>query len=116
MTQLSYNGRLFTGEIAPVRDVLAQWLDVPDLDTREGSFGREIFYEQDGTKLYCEPVPDPGKPRFLLSGTLSGTTAQGDEKLRSLLTLARARGIRVSLQYEVVDEEGNPLSDEVDVT
>ena len=115
MALVSYNGRFFVGELAPVRDVLAQWLDVPDLETREGSFGPEIYYKRDGAKVYCEPVPDSGEPRFLLSGELSGTASECERKLRSLVDLARAGGIDTSLQYEVIDEDGNPLSGEVDL-
>ncbi|MGX1778028.1 hypothetical protein ACWIGW_38390 [Nocardia brasiliensis] len=96
--------------------VLRAWLSTDELRMRPRR-GWETHYEADGCELLCYEAESPGSPDyFLLEGRIDGAAEAGLQRLQQLVEQCRQANIGFAIDYEEVDDDGNPLSAEKTLT
>ncbi|WP_040776356.1 hypothetical protein [Nocardia pneumoniae] len=112
MAITSYHGTFYTDSPEIMEQILRSWLSVDDLQMKPHR-GFQMHYETDGFELYCYDAGGPGGPTyFLLEGRIEDTPDIATARLGKLAEHSRNVGLEFSIDYEEVDEEGNPLTAE----
>ncbi|MET8877013.1 hypothetical protein [Nocardia sp. NPDC004604] len=75
--------------------------------------GWETHYESDGFELLCYEADPQNPPNyFLLEGHIDDTVDAAVSRLHELAEQCRGANLEFSIDYEEVDADGNPLSEE----
>jgi hypothetical protein len=108
----SFHGSIETGNPEIVEQILRSWLSTDDLRIRPRR-GWETHYETDDFELLCyEASPDNPPNYFLLEGHIDGAVEAAVSRLHELAEQCRNAKLEFSIDYEEVDADGNPLSEE----
>lgn len=118
MDRVSFYGSIKTGDRQIVARLLGDWVKSRELDVRIRLSGVEIVYEDEAVYLYCyEAAIDPGqKPFYLLEGNMAGTLDDANARLSQLLQSCKERGIACTLDYVLVNENGDQVGEELSLT
>ncbi|WP_405164545.1 hypothetical protein OG203_05360 [Nocardia sp. NBC_01499] len=112
MSSTSFHGSIETGDPEVVEQVLRSWLSTDDLRVRPRR-GWEAHYETDGFELLCyEASPQSPPNYFLLEGHIDGAVEAAVSRLHALAEQCRGAELEFSIDYEEVDADGHPLSEE----
>ncbi|WP_157777522.1 hypothetical protein [Nocardia terpenica] len=112
MAITSYHGSIETDSPEAVEQILRAWLSTDDL-RMQARRGWETRYETDGFEMLCYEASPQNPPNyFLLEGQIDGTVDNAASQLRKLAEHCRTAGVGFSVDYEEVDADGNPLSEE----
>ncbi|MBB2908922.1 hypothetical protein FHS43_000168 [Streptosporangium becharense] len=114
MNQVSFCGSIDTGDYELVAGLLRDWLRTDALHVKIRLFGEEMTYEDETIYLYCYNalIRPPNAPYFLLEGHTGGTLDEAAGWLRQLTRLCAGRGVSCTIDYQEVDEDGTPVSEE----
>ncbi|GAJ80697.1 hypothetical protein NBRGN_029_00250 [Nocardia brasiliensis NBRC 14402] len=108
----SFHGSLETSDPEIVEQVLRAWLSTDTLRMRPRR-GWETYYEADGFELLCYEAESPSSPDyFLLEGHIDGSVEAAVHRLHQLVEQCRQANIGFAIDYEEVDDDGNPVSAE----
>ncbi|MBF6332782.1 hypothetical protein [Nocardia transvalensis] len=111
MPTTSYRGTISTDNPEIVERILRLWLSA-DLRMKL-RHGWETRFETEDFELFCyEVTPRTAREFFLLEGDIHGTPESAVSKLEGLAEQCRNADIRFSIEYEEVDADGNPLTEE----
>ena len=115
MTQTNFYGRLVSGDVAVVRQVLQAWLGTERLAEKLKLSGDQLVYEDDRVYVYASAAA-AAAPAFLLEGHVRAGLAEAGPWLQRLLAGCTECGVDAALEYVAVDGDGQEISEQHAVT
>jgi hypothetical protein len=115
MSQTNFYGRLVTGDLATVRQLLQTWLGTEQLAEKLKLSGDQLVYEDERVYVYASAAM-AAVPAFLLEGHVLAGLDEARTWLQRLLAGCVARGVDAALEYVAVDGDGQEISEQHAVT
>jgi hypothetical protein len=115
MQRTSFHAWLSGGDFETVLGMLRAWLQTGDFKIQDRLAGMEIVHDADGLYVFCHegrPTSD-SRPNYLMEGKIDANPEDAAERLRPLLQLSESRHIELSLEYVLIDENGEEIGDEI---
>lgn len=109
---IEYAGILDGDDHTALARVLESWAGGP-VRVALHFHGREIDYDGENLSIYAQPEVSrhAREPGYLLSGTITATVTEAEERLRALSAAFGEAGIGCRLEYLIVDEDGRVLQE-----
>lgn len=114
MTQTNFYGRIASGDVAVVRQLLQTWLGTERLDEKAKLSGDQLVYEDDQIYVYASAAS--AGSCFLLEGHRRAALDEVGPWLQRLLAGCIARGVDATLEYVSVDDDGQEVSEQYSVS
>lgn len=115
--RVSFSAWVHTDDIARVGSVFGTWAGRDALEPEDGIATSEISLDEDDLELYGYEFTDAQGVRSIqVDGSLPGSAADARPRLEDLLGVLKELGGQVVVEYNELDEDGTPLSDEVRLT
>jgi hypothetical protein len=117
MNETAFYGLICSGDPETVRKLLGNWLGT-DVALKIRLLGEEIVHEQNDFYLYAHTAfHTAGEQRnFLLEGHTKDGPEETKQRLEKLVQLCKAEGVKCECEYVQVDQDGNEISDQFQVT
>ena len=115
MTQTNFYGRIASGDVAIVRQLLQTWLGTERLDEKVKLSGDQLVYEDDQVYVYASAAAG-ASPCFLLEGHRHAALDEVRLWLQRLLAGCVVRGVDATLEYVAVDDNGQEISEQYSVS
>ncbi len=115
MTQTNFYGRIASGDVVIVRQLLQTWLGTERLDEKLKLSGEQLVYEDDRVYVYASAAA-AGSPCFLLEGHRRAALDEVKPWLQRLLAGCVARGVNATFEYVAVDDDGQEISEQYGVS
>ena len=115
MTQTNFYGRIASGDIAVVRQLLQTWLGTDRLDEKVKLSGDQLVYEDDRVYMYASAAATRA-PCFLLEGHRRAALDEVRPWLQRLMASCVACGVDATLEYVAVDDDGQEISEQYRVS
>ena len=116
MVAVAVHATFWTDDWQSVESIMRSWLAADDLEMKS-RHGLEMNYRTDSMEFTAfEGVSSQPSNYFQLEGHIGDAVEAAVDKLRNLRETCRSAGVDFSGEYEELDEDGNPLSDEKPIT